>query len=289
MRSLIRNFALTTIPARAIKWALTLNNDTTMKRLYVILCMVALLAITSLAAEKAARKSTIHLRSGEFVTGVITARDNQMVEIVTDDQMKYVYDMSDVDYITHDVKKKNYDTAKFRGFIDLGYSLGVGEPRNNYWLIETSFGYQVTPLWYVGAGVALHHFKANVGSYPLRNDKTVPEPNDPDWKYPFIPFYLNGRYNLRSESQHTPWVDLKVGATFINHTGFFTSPSIGYHFATNQFFTINVGVGYALQTATYKLWCLGDTPGAISDDRGGSYVKKGGTFHNLFVKIGVEF
>ena len=89
MRSLIRNFALTTIPARAIKWALTLNNDTTMKRLYVILCMVALLAITSLAAEKAARKSTIHLRSGEFVTGVITARDNQMVEIVTDDQMKY--------------------------------------------------------------------------------------------------------------------------------------------------------------------------------------------------------
>ncbi|HAP49833.1 MAG TPA: hypothetical protein DCQ56_01225, partial [Porphyromonadaceae bacterium] len=200
MRSLIRNFALTTIPARAIKWALTLNNDTTMKRLYVILCMVALLAITSLAAEKAARKSTIHLRSGEFVTGVITARDNQMVEIVTDDQMKYVYDMSDVDYITHDVKKKNYDTAKFRGFIDLGYSLGVGEPRNNYWLIETSFGYQVTPLWYVGAGVALHHFKANVGSYPLRNDKTVPEPNDPDWKYPFIPFYLNGRYNLRSES-----------------------------------------------------------------------------------------
>ena len=260
-----------------------------MKRLYVILCMATLLAITTVAAEKAARKSTIHLKSGEFVTGVITARDDQSVEIVTDDEMKYVYPVSEVDYITHEAKKKNYDTAKFRGFIDLGYAMGVGEPRNNYWLIETSFGYQITPNWYVGAGMALHHFDAKVSTYPMRNDKPELEHNDPDWKYPFIPLYLNGRYNYRSESHNTPWVDLKVGATFISHTGFFASPSIGYHFATNQFFSFNVGVGYALQTATYKLWCLGDTPGAKADDRGGSYVDKGASFHNFFVKVGVEF
>ncbi len=195
----------------------------------------------------------------------------------------------EIDNITHETKKKNYDTSKFRGFIDLGYSLGMGAPRNDYWLVETSFGYEFTPHYYLGLGVGLHNFEAKVGSYPMRYDLTVPEHINPDWKYPFIPVYVEGRYHVKSENGNTPFVSLKLGATFINHAGFFASPTLGYHLASNRFFSFNVGLGYALQTATYKAWCTGETPGAIPDHSGKSYLKKTSLFHNALVKVGVEF
>ena len=84
-------------------------------------------------------------------------------------------------------------------------------------------------------------------------------------------------------------MSLKVGATFINHKGFYTSPSIGYHFKSNQYFSFNVGVGYALHTAHYKLWSHGGTDGVLDDDHGGKYLDKNAMFHNFFLKVGVEF
>ena len=243
----------------------------------------------AVADEGNGRKSTIHLRNGQVVEGVITSRNDQKVEITTTDGIHYIYSMNEVDHISHEARHKNYDTAKFRGFIDLGYSLGVGSPRNNFWLLETSFGYAITPKTYLGAGVGVHNFKPLLSSYPLRYDKAQPEENDPNWRYPFIPFYVEGRYNFKSEAFNTPFVSLKVGATFINHRGFYTSPTIGYHFKSNQFFSFNVGVGYALHTAHYKLWCTGDTPGAIPDKSGSSYLDKNTMFHNFFLKAGVEF
>ena len=56
-----------------------------------------------------------------------------------------------------------------------------------------------------------------------------------------------------------------------------------------KYFSFNLGVGYALHTAHYKLWCTGDTPGAISDKSGSSYLDKNTMFHNFFLKAGVEF
>lgn len=255
-----------------------------MKKIIPLL-LALVLALTATAEQ---RRSTIHLRSGEVVTGVITARDDKTVEILIDG-VKYVYLTDEIGYISHESKKKDYDKSKFRGFIDLGYSFGVGAPRNNYWLIETSFGYQLTPLCYVGAGIGLHKFSPKVPSYPLRLDVATPIHNDPDWQGPFVPIYGECRYSLRSENSHTPWVSLKVGANVINDKGFFLSPSVGLHLTATQFFSFNIGVGYALNTAHYRLYCLGDTPGALHDGVGGAYLNKGAVFHNVFIKAGVEF
>ena len=213
-----------------------------MRHLILTLMMAFAIALPMTAGDDSSSKSTIHLRNGQTVEGTITSRNDQQVEIVTADGVKYTYMMTEVDHIDHKTHKKNYDTAKFRGFIDVGYSLGVGKPRNDFWLIETSFGYAITPKAYIGAGIGVHNFKPVLSTYPQRNDKAQPEENDPNWKYPFIPLYLEGRYCFKNESQNTPWVSLKVGATFINHSGFYSSPSIGYHFKSNQFFSFNVGV-----------------------------------------------
>ena len=119
-------------------------------------------------AEKKPAKVQIHLRNGQVVTGVITERDERVVTIANDaDQATYHYTMDEINYIDHLTKKKNYDTSKFRGFIDLGYSMGVGAPRNDYWLVETSFGYAFTPKTYLGLGVAIHDFKPVEKSYPM--------------------------------------------------------------------------------------------------------------------------
>lgn len=259
-----------------------------MKKIFLIL-MMAFAMTTQLMADDIVPKATIHLRNGKTLEGVIMSRTEQQVVLSTLDGVDHTIAMSDIDHISHATRKKNYDTAKFRGFIDLGYSLGVGEPRNDFWLIETSFGYAITPRTYIGAGIGLHSFKPVLKSYPQRTDKAQPEDNDPNWRYPFIPLYLEGRYSFKNESQNTPWVSLKLGATFINHKGFYTSPSIGYHFKSNQYFSFNVGVGYALHTAHYKLWCTGDTPGAIPDKSGSSYLDKSAMFHNFLLKAGVEF
>jgi len=256
----------------------------------ICLLVATIMAMGAIAADKVASKATIHLKSGEYVIGHITSRTNEAVEIESEDGIKYEYRMSDVDYISHERKKKNYDTSKFRGFVDLGYSMGFGAPRCDYWLIETSFGYQFTPNVYLGAGVGLHKFKADINSFPMRTDYAEPKPNDPDLdKFPFVPLYADVRYNLRSENFNTPWASLKVGGSVFNHGGVFVSPSIGFHFASSQFFSFNIGVGYALHTAHYKLWVTGDTPGAIPDKAGHSYLDKTGMFHNAFVKLGVEF
>ncbi len=260
-----------------------------MKKLIFIL-VIALTALSASAAEDAQRKSTVHLKSGEYITGQIKSRTSAQVEIVTEDGITYVYDMADVNYISHERKQKNYDTAKFRGFIDVGYAFGVGSPRGDYWTVETSFGYMITPRVYVGAGIGLQKFNADIESFPLRYDGAEPEPNDPDLDdMPFIPLYADVRYNLGSENHNTPWAGLRIGGSIFNHGGFYLSPSIGYHFASSQFFSFNVSAGYALHTAGYKLWCRGETEGAIADANGGAYLDKTAVLHNIFVKVGVEF
>ena len=259
-----------------------------LKKLF-LMTVAALLMTTAAKADE--KNVTIHLRSGQVVTGTITNRDEQVVTVINyADNQTYNYTKDEINYISHESKKKNYDTSKFRGFIDLGYSLGVGSPRNDYWLVETSFGFAFTPRTYLGAGIAVHNFNAKVDTYPLAEGGTIRgQHNDPEWRYPFIPIYLEGRYSFKSESFNTPFVSLKLGGTFINHKGFFGSPTIGYHFKSNQFFSFNVGVGYALQTGSYKLWCSGDAEGAIKDDSGYTYLDKKQAFHNFFVKVGVEF
>lgn len=155
-----------------------------LKKLFFAL-IVAAVALSA-NAEKKPAKVQIHLRNGQVVTGVITERDERVVTIANDaDHATYHYTMDEINYIDHLTKKKNYDTSKFRGFIDLGYSMGVGAPRNDYWLVETSFGYAFTPKTYLGLGVAIHDFKPVEKSYPMfwnQTKENAGKRNDPAWR-----------------------------------------------------------------------------------------------------------
>lgn len=236
-------------------------------------------------------KATIHLKTGEFIPGIIQSRNDASVQIKSaDDGKNYSFDMTEVDYISQeDEPRKNYQESKFRGFIDMGYALGIGAPRNNAFEIETSFGYQFSHFLYVGAGLAVHFPHSILDSYPFRGDFYETKRNDPNWRNPFMPLYVNLRSNLYEEDRITPFADLKVGGTFINHTGFYLSPAVGVHFPTRSTFAFNVTLGYQLQTASYKQWCLGSVPGAIIDGSGGTYLNSKKGFSAITLKAGVEF
>ncbi|MDD2961150.1 MAG: hypothetical protein PHR45_03590 [Muribaculaceae bacterium] len=260
-----------------------------MKKIFIIAIIISLGALYA-SAENNMPKSQLHMKSGELVTGNITTRTSTSVTIAIDGN-EYSYSTNEIAYITHEAKKKNYNTQRFRGFIDFGYGLGIGSPRNNVFLIETSFGYQFSHYLYVGGGLGVNFHKADLDSYPWRQDKgeVAPTRNDPDWKFPFIPIYLNIRSQLYEGNRFTPYADLKIGASILNYYGFFMSPSIGIHIPTASFLALNIGVGYTMQQAHYKLWTRGETPGAIPDGSGSSYLNKNILLSSVSLKIGLEF
>ncbi len=260
-----------------------------MKNLLLALLLCAFSGtLFSISAED---KAIIHLKTGEFIPGVIISRNDTNVQIKSDDDGKtYSFDMTEVNYISHkNGSKKDYSQNNFRGFIDIGYALGVGSPRNNAFEIDTSFGYQFSHYFYLGGGLGIHFLSGVFDSYPLREDTYEPVRNDPNWRYPFIPIYVNVRSNLYDESRITPFVDARVGATFINHTGLYCAPAIGVHFPTTSSFALNVSLAYELHATYYKFWCRGNTPGAIPDSNGGTYVKNNKGFSSFALKFGVEF
>lgn len=260
------------------------------KLLLSALCL--LMAIVSIKAEEtsSAKRSQLHMKSGELITGNIVSRNDSKVVII-EDGSQYEYNMSDIAYISHDQPAKKYDRNRFRGFVDVGYGMGIGSPRENTFKIETSFGYQFSHYLYVGAGIAVHFNKSVLDSYPVREDVggVNPPHNDPEWNFPFVPLYVNVRSQLFEGNRITPFVDVKAGLSIFNHKGFYASPSIGLHVPTSSFLSLNFAVGYSMQHGSYKLWTRGDTPGAIGDGSGKSYLKKDITLSNIDFRIGIEF
>lgn len=234
----------------------------------------------------------IHLKNGSVVTGKIISRDQNKVVLLKDgSDAQDEFSMSDVNFITHDESPKNYSQSGFKGFIELGYGLGIGNERNNIFGIETSFGYQFNHYLYLGGGLGVHFHNALVDTYPWREDEATvnTKRNDPDYKFPFIPIYLNVRSQLFESDRITPFVDVKIGSSIINYYGFFFSPAIGVHIPTSSFLALNISLGYALQQSEYKFWVTGNTPGATPDKTGKAYFNKDNFISSFNFRVGIEF
>ncbi len=263
-----------------------------MKKLLLLALLIFFVSFSSSAAEIAMAKDRIHLKSGEFINGNIISRTNEKV-IITDssDGMIREYGVEEIDYISHKREIKKYNKKRFRGMLDFGYGIGVGSPRDNIFEIETSFGYQFNHYLYVGAGIGVHFHSTVPDSYPLRQDQSsgVTKRSNPDWRFPYVPLYLNVRSQLYESDRITPYIDARVGMSIFNYYGFYASPSIGVHFPTTAFVSLNLSVGCTLQHVSYKLWTTGDVPGAIPDGSGSSYILKKQMLSAIDFRVGFEF
>ena len=115
------------------------------------------------------------------------------------------------------------NSKEYKGYIELGYNIGIGELSIDRFEVQTSHGIKLSPSFYIGAGVGIDHYH--------EVDLTS------------IPVFLDIRANIL-ETFVSPNIGLKLGYSFNDIEGFYMSPSVGCKIGP-----CNFNIGYILQIA----------------------------------------
>ena len=97
---------------------------------------------------------------------------------------------------------QNVSRNCYRGFIDAGYSIGVGDYEFGRFEVNTSHGYQINPYLFLGVGAGLHF----MSSYETKDMNIPLDVRDSQVD---IPVFANIRCNF-SKKKVSPFVDPKI-------------------------------------------------------------------------------
>lgn len=243
-----------------------------MNRFVKSVCLFFILFFTSISVQAQNQQEVVYLKNGSIVRGVIIEQiPNSSLKIQTVDGSIFAYKMEDVEKITKEVtpnnRYKRYNssnsgspfngkglTAGYRGFVDLGYTLGTGDWGEDRIEFATSHGYQFNPYIYAGLGAGAHYYF----------DSDVVE----------IPIFAHVRSEFLNNSI-LPFVDFKIGYTVYDATGFYMSPTVGCRFALGNKGGISIGLGYTMQKIEYYDYYYGYSG---SENCGGFNIKVGFDF-----------
>jgi hypothetical protein len=149
-------------------------------------------------------------------------------------------------FSSHMMLAQNTSGSCYRGFIDGGYTIGIGDYDFGRFEINTSHGYQINPFVFIGGGLGLHFMSEYKTGGTVSLDQRE---NKVD-----IPFFANFKANF-SKGKITPFVDGKAGTYVTNNGGLYLNVSAGCRFAINEKQAIDVSVGYTseeLEFETFK-------------------------------------
>lgn len=153
-----------------------------------------------------------------------------------------------------------------RGYVEVGYALGLSDDDDGCGLVRAALGYQFNSHIFTGLGVG-------VGLYDEFEDLG-------------LPVFANFRYTILNK-RISPFVDAKAGYSFIDMEGLYLSPSIGCRFAIGKRMAITTSVCLEVQnyehshSSYYYDWY---------HDYGYNYsYSKSETALSLGLKIGFEF
>lgn len=132
----------------------------------------------------------------------------------------------------------------YRGFVDAGYSIGVGDYEFGRFEVNTSHGYQFNPYLFLGAGMGFHF----MSSYETSG---MDIPLDVRDSQVDIPVFANIRCNF-SKKKVTPFVDVKGGTFVTNNGGLYVNASVGCRVTINEKQAVNVSVGYASEKLEFE-------------------------------------
>ena len=111
------------------------------------------------------------------------------------------------------------------GYLDMNGNLLINRENTFYTGFSTSHGYQINPLFFIGAGLGMER----CGSLD-------------NW---VAPIFIEGRIDLKF-GKFTPYGDLRLGANVAEGAGVYFSPTIGYRFNWGRKMGVNLGVGLTL-------------------------------------------
>lgn len=170
-------------------------------------------------------------------------------------------------------------THGYRGYADVGYTIGVGDYEFGRFEISTTHGYQVCPYFLVGAGVGIHlmqKYETKVmGEYALdTRDSNVGIPLFVD---------LSGMLTMH---KFGPFIDLKVGHFLTNGDGLYANVSAGVRMKTIGNQAVNLSVGNTFEKLKYETFDRFTHPGVDMD-----YTRSSRKLDSegICIKIGYEF
>lgn len=116
----------------------------------------------------------------------------------------------------------------YKGMVEAGYGIGVGDWGIDRIVFTTSHGYQFCPYFFAGIGAGVNYY------------------HDADaWG---VPIFGNLRGSLPiNNSRVSPFIDMKIGYTVTDAEGFFFSPSLGARYAISERSGISLSLGYEMQ------------------------------------------
>ncbi len=221
--------------------------------------------LVAMVANAQSLQEVVYLKNGSIIRGVIIEQvPNESLKIQTADGNVFAYQMDEVEKITkeevknsrnhsrRDDKYKKYGLNRgYRGFVDLGYTLGFNSSIERRLEVFTSHGYQFFPYLFVGVGAGMQYYHELEDVFG-------------------VPIYLHLRTSVPLRP-FRPFIDLRIGYNVCDAHSVYFSPSVGCRYAINDVCGLNVSIGYSWQ-------CVHDTPRHIDNGSGG-----------ISFKVGVDF
>lgn len=172
---------------------------------------------------------------------------------------------------------QNISSKCYRGFIDGGYTIGIGDYEFGRFEINTSHGYQINPFFFIGGGVGLHFMP----KYETPDMEIALDQRDGNVD---IPVFANIRANL-SKGKITPFVDAKAGTYVTNNGGLYLNASVGCRYALDEKQAINVSIGYTSEKLEFQTFDRFVSNYNMDYSRQGRLL----TTEGIAIKVGYEF
>lgn len=166
----------------------------------------------------------------------------------------------------------------YRGYADLGYTIGVGDYEFGRFEIGTTHGYQVCPYFFVGAGVGFHFmskYETKGMQYALDTRKSNIG----------IPLFADFRGTFM-KSKFSPFLDVKLGHFLTNGDGFYANASAGVRMKTIGKQAIFLSIGYTFEKLKFDTFDSFTHPGINMDYTRSSRLLE---TEGVSIKLGYEF
>lgn len=216
-----------------------------MRRIFLLL--IIWLSLNATAFSQNPLQETVYLKNGSVIKGTIVEQvPNHSIKIQTADGSIFVYKMEEVEKMTKEATysdpyrntsylKKHYDITGYRGFVDLGYTIGLGDFGIGRIEATTSHGYQFNPHFFFGAGSGIHYYCTD-GAEDI-----------------VVPLFLDFRGNF-TKGAIVPFGGIKAGYSFVATESFedfgaYLAPAIGVKFMMSKRAAFNLSLGYTFQFA----------------------------------------